>query len=211
MFKTNKRPEIKNLPFSGHPRLEYQPHVSALRKTWYQIYKICPFQSTLGTPRNNWNTYNQESKKHMNIKYSGKAENDAWSVSGIYILVFEEAELSRKHVMGKRLDHGMGWVDWNGPLYQSHTNACSWFMGLHIASFPYWTFVPTDLQTDSFQYWTFVHTDLHIVSLPYLKFHTKPSDCLIVTHTFILSYFQIEHLFTQATRLSHCHIEHSFT
>ena len=30
----------------------------------------------------------------MNIKYSGKTENDAWSVSGIYILVFEEAELS---------------------------------------------------------------------------------------------------------------------
>ena len=30
--------------------------------------------------------------------------------------VFEEAELSRKHMMGKRLDHGMGWVDWNDPL-----------------------------------------------------------------------------------------------
>ena len=33
--------------------------------------------------------------------------------------------MSRKHVMGKRLDNGMGWVDWSGPLYLSHINAGS--------------------------------------------------------------------------------------
>ena len=80
----------------------------ALLRSHLELQEVCD--------RYNWYTYNQESKKHLKIKYSGKVENDAWSLSGMDLWVFEEAELSRKHMMGKRLDHGMGWVDWNDPL-----------------------------------------------------------------------------------------------
>ena len=58
-------------------------------------------------------------------KNRGKDESDDWGLPGIDSWVFEETDVTRRHAMGKRLDNGMGWVDWSGPLYLSHINAGS--------------------------------------------------------------------------------------